>query len=204
MQSQNFLNITMTEELVAGVDEVGRGPLAGEVYAAAVILDDRRPIEGLMDSKKLNEKRRSELSDEIKQNSLAWSISFSTVDEIDEINILNATLLAMKRAIEALQIQPYNVLVDGIHSPAVDHVDVNTVIKGDEKHGCISAASIIAKVERDRRMLVLDKSYPEWGFAKHKGYGTKAHLAALREHGISPLHRRSFEPIKTMVRRMTI
>jgi len=183
---------------VAGVDEAGRGPLAGEVYAAAVILNPEDPIDGLRDSKKLSPKRRSDLSIQIKQRSLAWSISFASVEEIDKLNILNATLLAMERAIADLNILPEIALVDGNKAPSLKETEVFTIIKGDQKEPCISAASIIAKVARDERLMVLDHIYPNWGFKRHKGYGTKIHIEAIKKYGITPLHRKSFEPIKSM------
>ena len=182
----------------AGVDEAGRGPLAGEVYAAAVILNPDDHIDGLRDSKKLSPKRRSDLCIQIKQRSLAWSISFASVEEIDKLNILNATLLAMERAIARLDILPEIALVDGNKAPSLKGVEVFTVIKGDQKEPCISAASIIAKVARDERLMVLDHIYPKWGFKRHKGYGTKIHIEAIKKYGITPLHRKSFEPIKSM------
>ena len=182
----------------AGVDEAGRGPLAGEVYAAAVILNPDDPIDGLRDSKKLSPKRRSDLCIQIKQRSLAWSISFASVEEIDKLNILNATLLAMERAIAGLDILPEIALVDGNKAPSLKGIEVFTIIKGDQKEPCISAASIIAKVARDERLMVLDHIYPKWGFKRHKGYGTKIHIEAIKKYGITPLHRKSFEPIKSM------
>lgn len=182
----------------AGVDEAGRGPLAGEVYAAAVILNPDDPIDGLRDSKKLSPKRRSDLCIQIKQRSLAWSISFASVEEIDKLNILNATLLAMERAIAGLDILPEIALVDGNQAPSLKGIEVFTIIKGDQKEPCISAASIIAKVARDERLMVLDHIYPKWGFKRHKGYGTKIHIEAIKKYGITPLHRKSFEPIKSM------
>jgi len=182
----------------AGVDEAGRGPLAGEVYAAAVILNPGDPIDGLRDSKKLSPKRRSDLCIQIKQRSLAWSISFASVEEIDKLNILNATLLAMERAIAGLDILPEIALVDGNKAPSLKGIEVFTIIKGDQKEPCISAASIIAKVARDERLMVLDHIYPKWGFKRHKGYGTKIHIEAIKKYGITPLHRKSFEPIKSM------
>jgi len=182
----------------AGVDEAGRGPLAGEVYAAAVILNPNDPIDGLRDSKKLSPKRRSDLCIQIKQRSLAWSISFASVEEIDKLNILNATLLAMERAIAGLDILPEIALVDGNKAPSLKGIEVFTIIKGDQKEPCISAASIIAKVARDERLMVLDHIYPKWGFKRHKGYGTKIHIEAIKKYGITPLHRKSFEPIKSM------
>lgn len=182
----------------AGVDEAGRGPLAGEVYAAAVILNPNDPIDGLRDSKKLSPKSRSDLCIQIKQRSLAWSISFASVEEIDKLNILNATLLAMERAIAGLDILPEIALVDGNKAPSLKGIEVFTIIKGDQKEQCISAASIIAKVARDERLMVLDHIYPNWGFKRHKGYGTKVHIEAIKKYGITPLHRKSFEPIKSM------
>ena len=182
----------------AGVDEAGRGPLAGEVYAAAVILNPDDPIDGLRDSKKLSPKRRSDLCIQIKQRSLAWSIAFASVEEIDKLNILNATLLAMERAIAGLDILPEIALVDGNKAPSLKGIEVFTIIKGDQKEPCISAASIIAKVARDERLMVLDHIYPKWGFKRHKGYGTKVHIEAIKKYGITPLHRKSFEPIKSM------
>lgn len=182
----------------AGVDEAGRGPLAGEVYAAAVILNPNDPIDGLRDSKKLSPKSRSDLCIQIKQRSLAWSISFASVEEIDKLNILNATLLAMERAIAGLNILPEIALVDGNKAPSLTGIEVFTIIKGDQKEQCISAASIIAKVARDERLMVLDHIYPKWGFKRHKGYGTKVHIEAIKKYGITPLHRKSFEPIKSM------
>ena len=182
----------------AGVDEAGRGPLAGEVYAAAVILNPNDPIDGLRDSKKLSPKSRSDLCIQIKQRSLAWSISFASVEEIDKLNILNATLLAMERAIARLDILPEIALVDGNKAPSLKGIEVFTIIKGDQKEQCISAASIIAKVARDERLMVLDHIYPKWGFKRHKGYGTKIHIEAIKKYGITPLHRKSFEPIKSM------
>ena len=182
----------------AGVDEAGRGPLAGEVYAAAVILNPDDPIAGLRDSKKLSPNRRSDLSVEIKHRSLAWSISFASVEEIDKLNILNATLLAMERAIAGLKILPEIALVDGNKAPSLKGIEVFTIIRGDQKEPCISAASIIAKVARDERLMALDHIYPNWGFKRHKGYGTKIHIEAIRKYGITPFHRKSFEPIKSM------
>jgi ribonuclease HII len=185
-------------KITAGVDEAGRGPLAGEVYAAAVILNPDDSIDGLRDSKKLSPKRRSDLSIQIKRRALAWSISFASVEEIDELNILNATLLAMKRAVEGLSVSPEIALVDGNRAPSLKEIEVFTIIKGDQKEACISAASIIAKVARDERLIALDHMYPNWGFKRHKGYGTKIHIEAIRRYGVTPLHRKSFEPIKSM------
>lgn len=185
-------------KIIAGVDEAGRGPLAGEVYAAAVILNSEEPIDGLKDSKKLSPNRRADLSQKIKMRSLAWSVSFATVEEIDELNILNATLLAMSRAIEGLNLAPEIVLVDGNKAPTLKGLEIHTIIRGDQKEPSISAASIIAKVTRDERLMVLDQMYPAWGFRNHKGYGTKAHIEAIKTYGVTPFHRKSFEPIKSM------
>lgn len=181
--------------MIAGVDEVGRGPLAGPVIAAAVILDPARPIDGLKDSKKLSEKRRNELDQVIRGQALAFAIGRAEAEEIDRINILQASLLAMKRAIEALEEMPDRVLVDGIHAPLVT-MSVETIIKGDSKIAEISAASIIAKVARDREMMQFDEVYPEYGFASHKGYPTRLHLEAIRKHGVLPIHRKSFRPVR--------
>ncbi len=185
--------------LICGVDEAGRGPLAGSVYAAAVILDVNNPIDGLMDSKKLSEKKRDFLSGEIKQNALAWGIANCTCQEIDEINILQASLLAMKRALEAMQAQfnitPDLVQVDGNKCPKIS-LPCEAIVKGDSKVQAISAASILAKVARDAELYELDKTYPQYGFAKHKGYPTAAHLLALQAHGICPQHRLSYAPVR--------
>ncbi|MCX4194061.1 ribonuclease HII [Methylophaga sp. OBS1] len=186
----------MTEiVLVAGVDEVGRGPLAGPVVTAAVILDPDNPIHGLADSKKLTEKRRELLEPLIKEKALAWSLGRAEPVEIDELNILQASLLAMKRAVESLTITPQHVLVDGIHAPALN-CSVTTVIKGDQSEPAIAAASILAKVARDREMVELEALYPGYGFAKHKGYPTKQHQQALLELGVTDIHRRSFSPVQ--------
>lgn len=185
---------------IAGVDEVGRGPLAGAVVAAAVILDPENEIQGLMDSKKLSEKKRDLLFDEIKQKVLAWSLGRAEVDEIDELNILHASMLAMQRAVKNLSIAPQHVLIDGNRCPALPY-PATAVVKGDDRVQSIAAASIIAKVTRDREMLQLDELYPGYGLAKHKGYPTKAHVEALMELGISPIHRRSFGPVKKCLAR---
>lgn len=186
------------EGLIAGVDEAGRGPLCGDVYAAAVILDPNQPIIGLDDSKKLTEKRRAILAAEIKEKAVAWAIASSSVAEIDEINILQATLLAMRRAVAALSIQPQLLRVDGNQDPKSD-VPAVTIIKGDSLFAEISAASILAKDARDQSMYEADRAYPQYGFGQHKGYGTKAHLAALAQYGVTPLHRTSFAPIKRLI-----
>jgi len=180
---------------IAGVDEVGRGPLAGPVVTAAVILDPDRPIEGLADSKKLSEKRREALEPIIQHAALAWALGRAEPEEIDQLNILQATLLAMKRAVEALTHAPAHVLVDGIHAPALN-CQVTTVIKGDQKEPAIAAASILAKVARDREMMAMEDIYPGYGFAKHKGYPTKQHQQALIELGPTDIHRRSFSPVQ--------
>ncbi|WP_438971352.1 ribonuclease HII [Methylophaga sp.] len=181
--------------LVAGVDEVGRGPLAGPVVTAAVILDPNNPIEGLADSKTLTEKRRELLVPLIKQHALAWAIGRAEPHEIDEINILQASLLAMKRAVEALAISPDHALVDGIHAPDLN-CKVTTIIKGDQSEPAIAAASILAKVARDNEMQEMDILYPGYGFAKHKGYPTKQHQEALVALGPTQIHRLSFSPVQ--------
>ncbi|MFZ5511506.1 MAG: ribonuclease HII [Pseudomonadota bacterium] len=183
--------------LICGVDEAGRGPLAGPVCAAAVILDPRKPIKGLADSKKLSEKARVELSEQIRERALAWSVAFATVEEIDAINILQATLLAMRRAVEGLSRTPDEVLVDGRQCPTLS-LPVRGIVGGDDLVKAISAASILAKTARDAEMLRLDGLYPHYGFARHKGYATPAHLEALRRHGPNALYRRSFEPVRSM------
>ena len=180
--------------LLAGVDEAGRGPLAGPVVAAAVILDDMRPIAGLNDSKKLSPARREKLFDEIRAKALCCSIAQASVQEIDEINILQATLLAMRRAVEGLRLKPAKVLVDGNRLPTLD-VLAEAIVKGDATVPAISAASILAKVTRDRWCAELDAQYPQYGFAAHKGYGTAEHLAALQAYGACPEHRKTFAPV---------
>ncbi|NOX76000.1 MAG: ribonuclease HII [Gammaproteobacteria bacterium] len=191
-----------SQALVAGVDEVGRGPLAGPVVTAAVILDPSRPIIGLADSKKLSEARRESLASIIKQSALSWSLGRAEVEEIDELNILQATLLAMQRAVAGLSIAPNHVLVDGNRCPQLP-CSAEAIIKGDGSVPAISAASIIAKVARDREMVVLDKNYPGYGLARHKGYPTKAHIAALVELGVTPIHRRSFAPVRRLLENAT-
>jgi ribonuclease HII len=181
--------------LVAGVDEAGRGPLAGPVVAAAVILDELKPIRGLKDSKVLTEKRREALFDEIRAKALCCSIAEASVDEIDTLNILHATMLAMRRAVEGLRLLPAKVLVDGNRLPVL-RVPAEAIVKGDAKIKSISAASILAKVHRDRLCSVLDEAHPQYGFATHKGYPTPEHLAALRAHGACAVHRRSFAPVR--------
>lgn len=182
-------------ELVAGVDEVGRGPLCGAVVTAAVILDPARPIEGLNDSKKLTEARREALFPLIQERALAWCIARAEVEEIDQLNILHATMLAMQRAVAGLNVQPTLVLVDGNRCPVLP-MRSEPVVKGDSRVPAIAAASILAKVARDREMLELDQQYPGYGIAGHKGYPTPVHLAALRELGATPVHRRSFGPVR--------
>ncbi|OCG42626.1 ribonuclease HII [Gilliamella sp. Bif1-4] len=184
--------------LIAGVDEVGRGPLCGDVVTAAVILDPNKPIKGLTDSKKLTEKKREHLFDIIKQDALAWSVARASVDEIDKLNILHASMLAMQRAVSNLPIKPNFVLVDGNRCPDFG-IQTQAVVKGDLLVPEISAASILAKVTRDRVMVELDKLYPQYGLAKHKGYPTKAHLIAIKEHGINHLYRKSFAPVKNLM-----
>lgn len=188
----------MGSQVMAGVDEVGRGPLAGPVIAAAVILDPKQPIQGLMDSKKISEIKRNLLAIEIREKSLAWAVGRAENDEIDSINILQASLLAMKRAIESLTIEPELVLVDGIHCPDVN-CNVDAIIKGDSKIPAISAASIIAKVVRDNEMIVLDSQFPGYGFSQHKGYPTRMHIEALQELGVTSIHRKSFAPVKKLL-----
>ena len=183
---------------VCGVDEAGRGPLAGPVYAAAVILDRRRRIVGLADSKVLRAQQREELALEIRERAIGWSVASASVEEIDALNILQASLLAMRRAVEQLALPPERVLVDGIHRPQVAF-PVRTVVDGDAKIKAISAASILAKVFRDAEMLALHQVHPQYGFDRHKGYSTAGHLSALRLHGVSIVHRRSFEPVRVLL-----
>jgi len=184
--------------MIAGVDEAGRGPLAGPVIACAVILDVNKPISGLRDSKLLSPKKRELLFAEITQNCLSYAIGRADVLEIDKINILQATLLAMERAINALAVKPEKVLIDGTHCPKINYC-MEAIIGGDNLIPAISAASIIAKVTRDREMIELDKLFPEYGFAQHKGYGTKEHLLALRKYGPTSIHRRSFAPVNDLL-----
>ena len=184
--------------LIAGVDEAGRGPLAGPVVAAAVILDDLAPIKGLNDSKLLTARTRERLFDEIRAKALCCSIAQASVEEIDALNILQATLLAMRRAVEGLRLRPHKVLVDGNRLPILV-IPAEAIVKGDSKVKAISAASILAKVHRDRLCLELHAQHPQYGFDGHKGYPTPAHLAALREHGVCPQHRRSFAPVRALL-----
>ena len=205
MRSKKFLRAEQvalswdTPGLVAGVDEAGRGPLAGPVVAAAVILDARNPIQGLADSKVLTARRREQLFDEIRAKALCCSIAEASAEEIDQINILQATLLAMRRAVEGLRLKPNLVLVDGNRLPVLD-ILAEAIVKGDSKVPAISAASILAKVTRDRWCAELDAQYPQYGFAGHKGYGTAEHLQALQTHGACPQHRKTFNPVTKVLR----
>ncbi|QIQ20463.1 ribonuclease HII [Zophobihabitans entericus] len=195
----NTLFVYPNAKLIAGVDEVGRGPLCGDVVTAAVILDPKKPISGLADSKKLTEKKREMLFDVIKENALAWCVARASVAEIDQLNILHATMLAMQRAIAGLSIQPDFVLVDGNQAPAFG-IATQTVVKGDSLVAEISAASILAKVTRDREMIELDKQYPQYGLAQHKGYPTKAHMDAITLHGVNQHYRTSFAPVRKLLK----
>ncbi|MCE9678176.1 ribonuclease HII [Shewanella sp. AS1] len=196
-----FKNITpeqvslLTTGFYAGVDEVGRGPLVGDVVTAAVVLDPNNPIRGLNDSKKLSEKKRLALFEEIQQKALDVSVGRASPAEIDELNILHATMLAMQRAVAGLRARPDRILIDGNRVPEFE-LEAHAVVKGDGLIAAISAASIIAKVVRDNEMAELDAKYPQFGFAKHKGYPTKAHFEALAQHGVLPVHRRSFRPVQ--------
>lgn len=185
-------------ELICGVDEAGRGPLAGPVMAAAVILDPAHPIVGLRDSKKLSEAKRDQLAIEIKQYALAWAVAECSEQEIDELNILQATMLAMRRAVEALSITPTLALIDGNRCPVMA-VRSEAIVKGDDKVIAISAASILAKTARDHRLAKLHLEYPQYGLDQHKGYPTALHLARLREHGVSAIHRKSYAPVKALL-----
>ena len=183
---------------ICGVDEAGRGPLAGAVFAAAVILDPNIPIAGLADSKKLSEKKRDFLAGEIKEKALAWAIASCSAEEIDEINILQASLLAMKRAVESLSLQPDELLVDGLHCPKLS-IPMRAIVQGDSKEACISAASILAKTARDAELYILDEQYPQYGFAKHKGYPTPLHMQMLALHGVLPIHRKTYAPVRRLL-----
>lgn len=189
------LDFNLVEDLVAGVDEVGRGPLCGAVVTAAVILDPNRPIAGLNDSKKLTEARREKLFDEIREKALSWCIARAEVEEIDELNILHATMLAMQRAVEGLSITPKLAMIDGNRCPKLT-MPAEAVVKGDSKVPAIAAASILAKVSRDREMAAFELQYPGYGIGGHKGYPTAVHLAALERLGPTPIHRRSFGPVR--------
>jgi ribonuclease HII len=184
--------------LICGVDEAGRGPLCGAVVAAAVILDPARPIAGINDSKKLTARKREQLALQIREHALAWAIAEASVEEIDRLNILHASMLAMQRAVEALRITPDLVRVDGNRCPQLD-LPCEALVGGDALDASIGAASILAKTERDRQLIELDRVYPAYGFAKHKGYPTVQHLAALREHGVLDCHRRSFGPVRAIL-----
>ncbi len=186
----------LNAKTIAGVDEAGRGPLAGSVVAAAVVLDDANPIPGLTDSKRLSASQRCALECEIKHKALAWAIAESSHEEIDQINILQASLLAMKRAIMQLEYHPQLVLVDGNRLPDLNGYEMQAIVKGDLSEPCISAASILAKEFRDRQMLELDSIYPQYEFARHKGYPTVLHRELLKQHGACPVHRRSFKPVR--------
>ncbi len=188
----------MSAALICGVDEAGRGPLAGPVFAAAAVLDSARPITGLADSKILSEKRRRALADAIRTRALAWAVAFATVEEIDRLNILRATLLAMRRAVERLSLTPTEVLVDGLHCPDIG-LPVRAIIGGDATVAAISAASILAKTGRDAEMRRLHEQFPQYGFDRHKGYPTPEHLQALGRHGVCEVHRRSFAPVRRIL-----
>ncbi len=194
----SFLLFDSVDELVCGVDEAGRGPLAGPVFAAAVILDPQRPIAGLRDSKKLPEARRDALAEIIKRDALAWSIAQCSAAEIDELNILQATMLAMRRAIEGLAVTPTLALIDGNRCP-VCTVRTEAIVKGDDKVAEISAASILAKTARDAVLVQMHAQYPDYGFDQHKGYPTALHLDRLRAHGVTPEHRRSYAPVRQLL-----
>ncbi len=198
MSAQVGFDFTRGYRYVAGVDEVGRGPLAGPVVAAAVILDPERPIEGLADSKVLSAAKRECLAEEIRQRALAWGVGRAEVEEIDRINILQASLLAMQRAIAALSVAPQFALIDGNRCPSLP-CPAEAVIKGDARVASISAASILAKVVRDRELVELDARYPGYGLAKHKGYPSKQHLEALASLGVTPVHRRSYAPVRRLL-----
>ncbi|WP_412479965.1 ribonuclease HII [Azonexus sp. IMCC34839] len=186
--------LIVPEGLVCGIDEAGRGPLAGPVVAAAVILDPARPIQGLNDSKKLSEKKRVALAEEIREKAVAWCVAEANIEEIDRLNILHATMLAMQRAVAGLAVRPTSALVDGNRCPKLE-IPVEAVVKGDGKIASIAAASILAKTVRDAGMLELHALYPQYGFDRHMGYPTAAHFAALQAHGASPVHRKSFGPV---------
>lgn len=190
--------MTGSGTLICGIDEAGRGPLAGPVFAAAVILDPARPITGIADSKVLSAPRREALAAEIRLNAAAWAVASASVEEIDTLNILRASLLAMRRAVAGLEVVPGEVLVDGLHCPALS-VPARGVVRGDATLACIAAASILAKVARDAEMHALHRIHPWYGFDRHKGYPTVAHLAALRAHGACSAHRRSFAPVRLVL-----
>jgi len=195
---KHTFKLNYSGNFLAGVDEVGRGPLAGDVVTAAVILDANKPIEGLADSKKLTDKRRQQLALEIREKALCWHVARASVEEIDCYNILQATMMAMVRVVDGLSISPEYVAVDGNRMPPWNYKG-ETVVKGDDKVPEISAASILAKVCRDSEMVAFDGQYPGYGFAGHKGYGTKQHMQAIEQLGPSPIHRQTFEPVKSML-----
>ena len=190
-------------EIICGADEAGRGPIAGPVYAAAVILDPDNPIEGLKDSKKLSEKQRDALAPEIRLKAKAWAVASCTIEEIDQLNILWASMLAMKRAIESLSVKPTIALIDGNRIPKGLVIPAEAIVKGDDKVPEISAASILAKTTRDAVMMELHARYPEYGFDRHKGYPTAYHLQQLEKHGISPVHRRSYAPVRRILEKQS-
>ena len=198
MKNDGLFQLNYQGELLAGVDEVGRGPLAGDVVTAAVILDVSKPIAGLADSKKLKDKRRQTLALEIQEKALCWHVARASVEEIERYNILQATMMAMVRAVDGLSIKPEYVAVDGNRMPPWNY-EGETVVKGDDKVPAISAASILAKVCRDAEMIAFDDLYPGYGLAGHKGYGTKQHREAIEKMGPTPIHRKSFEPVKSML-----
>jgi ribonuclease HII len=187
--------VPAVEGMLAGVDEAGRGPLVGNVVAAAVILDPDNPVDGLNDSKKLSARRREQLADQVRENAIAWSVVSVDAEQIDRINILQATMLAMQQAVEQLSVPPQHVFIDGNRCPRIN-VPATAIVKGDARIAEISAASILAKVERDAQMLALHETYPQYGFDRHKGYPTASHLAALAEHGPCPEHRTSYKPVR--------
>jgi ribonuclease HII len=197
------LNGAAEHGLIAGVDEAGRGPLAGPVLAAAVVLDPGAPIEGLRDSKQLTARARERLAGLIRERAHAWSLGWADAGDIDRINILQATLLAMARAVEGLPACPHHVLVDGLHCPGLP-CSVEAVVGGDRRYASISAASILAKVGRDAHMMELDRRYPEYGFGRHKGYPTREHREALLRHGPCPVHRRSFAPVRAAIEAQSV
>lgn len=188
----------MSRRLICGVDEAGRGPLAGPVFAACVMLDPRKPITGLADSKQLTAIKRQALAEQIKSQARAWAVAYATVEEIDRLNILQASLLAMKRAVEMLAIEPAEVLVDGLYCPQVKF-PARAIVKGDAKVPEIMAASILAKTARDAEMRLLHQRFPQYGFDQHKGYPTTQHLQALKQHGVTVIHRRSYAPVKALL-----
>lgn len=194
----NFSLFDYAGEVICGVDEAGRGPLAGAVFAAAVILDPARPISGLRDSKKLSEARRTALADQIKSDALAWSIASCSESEIDAINILQASMLAMRRAVEGLKVLPTLALIDGNRCPVMS-IRSEAIIKGDDKVAEISAASILAKTARDASLIALHEQYPHYAFDQHKGYPTPLHLERLRQHGVSRVHRKSYAPVRELL-----